>query len=304
MIYKRLAGEADPNEWDFTADHGPLPNPVGHTFPIVTHDRVGRWRLVGTGFYISSHGIFLTAKHVVEEALTQGRQTRPLVILHLRSRTGLWGPQELLLRPITQCWVGDTADIALGMAMKATNLRGEVLSHWKWQLSWRIPSVGAKIGTYAFPNYTETSEGERQCLSFTPNAYFGAVQEVAESRDRVLIPFPYMQVDFRIHGAASGGPVFGNEGHVVAVNCSELAPHGPAFVTQIRCLQDAFLDNVLAENGAPAARITFTQLVEGGEISVVDFEPKNLTGQHGSLLRLDDVLPSAAAPIVEIGTFG
>jgi hypothetical protein len=79
-----LGGEADPNSWHFQrADQeGPLPNPVGHTFPILTHDPLGAWELVGTGFYISGDGLFLTARHNVEHVLRAERQIAPLVIIH------------------------------------------------------------------------------------------------------------------------------------------------------------------------------------------------------------------------------
>ena len=49
--------------------HGPLPNPVGHTFPLLSHNDQGLWRLIGTGFYISGDGLFVTAAHVVEDVL-------------------------------------------------------------------------------------------------------------------------------------------------------------------------------------------------------------------------------------------
>jgi hypothetical protein len=82
-----LGGEADQNSWHFQNinQEGPLPNPVGHTFPIVTHDDQGIWSLVGTGFYVSSDGLFVTARHNVEPVLGDGRQIAPLLIIHLHS---------------------------------------------------------------------------------------------------------------------------------------------------------------------------------------------------------------------------
>jgi hypothetical protein len=79
-----LGGEADPNLWDFESagQEGPLPNPVGHTFPLLTHDPSGSWSLLGTGAYISSDRLFITARHVVSPILRDGRQIAPLVILH------------------------------------------------------------------------------------------------------------------------------------------------------------------------------------------------------------------------------
>ena len=97
-----LGGEADPSTWHFqdVNEAGPLPNPVGHTFPLITHDKNGCWRIVGTGFYVTDNGLFVTARHVVEEVCLEGRQIAPLLIVHQRSETGLFGPTEYLLRPI------------------------------------------------------------------------------------------------------------------------------------------------------------------------------------------------------------
>jgi hypothetical protein len=99
-----LAADADPNSWYFKNpdQDGPLPNPVGHTFPLLTHDPNGRWELIGTGFYASSDGLFITARHNIRHVLHGGRQVSPLVILHLRSATGLFGPSEVLYRPVVQ----------------------------------------------------------------------------------------------------------------------------------------------------------------------------------------------------------
>jgi hypothetical protein len=217
-----LGGEADPNSWHFKPTHeeGPLPNPVGHTFPLLTHDLQGRWSLLGTGFYISSDGLFITARHVIEEALRDGRQISPLVILHLRSDTGLFGPADVLYRPIMQCWLSDQADLALGVAATATNREtGEILSHWCWPLSSTPPTTGARVATYAFPRHYMCKDG--RTFLFHPELYPGTVLSSGDYRDRVMIPFPYLEVDCRIHGAASGGPICTSGGNVVGVNCTE-----------------------------------------------------------------------------------
>ena len=172
-----LGGEADQNSWHFQHinQEGPLPNPVGHTFPIVTHDHLGEWSLVGTGFYISSDGLFVTGRHVVEHVLDDGRQIAPLMIIHLRSDSGLFGPSEVHFRPIMQCWLGSwlgrQADVALGVAATATNNRtGELLRHRSWPLSWSTPVVGARVGTYAFPRHQMSPNA--QSVVFHPEVQF------------------------------------------------------------------------------------------------------------------------------------
>jgi hypothetical protein len=154
-----------------------------------------------------------------EDVLQDDRQVLPLVIMHLRSESGLFGPSEFQLRPIRQCWLGDSADVALGVAATATNrATGEVMKNWTWTLSWSVPHNGAPAATYAFPNHVVADDGRR--IRFSPHAYGGQVRGSGNLRDKVMMPCPYLHVDFRIHGAASGGPIVSSS-HVVGINCVE-----------------------------------------------------------------------------------
>ena len=296
----RLGGEADPNAWYFSrlGGDGPLPNPTGHTFPLLTHGDDGRWQLIGTGFYINDQGFFVTARHVIDEVLRAGQQIRPLLILHFASETGLFGPSEFQMRPIRQCWLADTSDVALGVAARATNrTTGQILMNWTWTLSWRVPPDGSIAATYAFPNHIVVDDGRR--IRFSPNSYVGRIQGSGEFRDRAMMPFPYLQVDFRIHGAASGGPILVGS-HVVGINCTEWPqnidhPPGPGFGAQSCCIADAFLDDVVLPGETVQRRVTFDELVRSGCINVDGYAPKNNDeARSGSLVRLD--MPATAAP--------
>ena len=300
----RLGGEVDPNAWHFSrlGEDGPLPNPTGHTFPLLTHDSDGRWRVVGTGFYINDGGFFVTARHVIEDVLQDGEQISPLVVIHLRSESGLFGPSEFLLRPIRQCWLGDPEDIALGVMAPTTNkTTGEGLKNWTWTLTWAEPTIGASAATYAFPNHLVVEEGHR--IRFAPHAYAGRIQAVGELRDSIRMPFPFLQVDFRIHGAASGGPILSG-GHVVGVNCSEYEnidhPPGPGFGAQSKCLADSFLDDIVLPSENSPRRVTFDELVRAGCINVQSYIVRNHNASaRGRLIQLN--LPvTAAAPAIEI----
>jgi hypothetical protein len=287
-------------------EDGPLPNPSGHTFPILTHDQAGRWRVIGTGFYINDGGFFATARHVVEDVLHDGVQISPLVILHLASESGLFGPTEFQLRPIRQCWLGDPADVALGVAAPARHRStGQELKNWTWTLSSIPPTINTVISTYAFPNHLVVEDGRR--IKFAPNAYSGRVQAMGEFRDSVRMPFPYLQMDLRIHGAASGGPLMSG-GHVVGINCSEYTnidhPPGPAFGTQSCCLGDAFLDDIVLPTEQLPRRVTFDELVHAGCINVIGYSPSsNSNLLRGSLVSLVDVLPTASPPAIEIAVY-
>jgi hypothetical protein len=301
----RLGGETDPNAWHFSrlGEVGPLPNPVGHTFPLLTHDSEGRWSLIGTGFYVNDSGFFVTARHVVDDVLKDGRQIYPIVILHLHSKSGLFGAQECHFRPIGQCWLSESADVAFGAAATATNkVTGEILKNWTWTLSFGIPSNNSLAHTYAFPNHVVVENGRR--IKFAPHAYSGRVHSTGNFRDRVMVPYPYIEVDFRIHGAASGGPILSG-GYAVGINCTEWPenldhPPGPGFGAQSRCLMDAFLDNVVLPSETSPRRVTFSELVHSRSLNVENYLPSNESvSPRGSLVDL--TMPvSVPYPRIEI----
>ncbi|TKS61722.1 MAG: serine protease [Nitrospira sp.] len=299
-LLHNLGGEANPSAWHFAGSQGPLPNPVGHTFPLLTHDSTGAWRLIGTGFYISRDGLFVTARHVIDDVLDGDRQILPLVIMHLRSESGLFGPQEYLLRPVMQCWLGDNADVALGVAAHTINNRtGTALVHWSWSLSWVSPPVGSLAATYAFPNHSIEQTASGQLFRFRPDLYRGAILDVGDFRDGILVPYPYMHVGFHIHGAASGGPV-SSERMVVGVNCRFMDPHGPGVIAQIRCLQDSFIDNAFLLGETLERRVTFSELVAAGAVAVDGYFQNSVPTQNGRLVRLDNVPITTAGPMLEV----
>jgi hypothetical protein len=119
----------------------------------------------------------------------------------------------------------------------------------------------------------------------------------------VRIPFPYLQVDFRIHGAASGGPIL-SDSYVVGINCSEYVnidhPPGPGFGTQSRCLADAFLDHVVLPTENVPRRVTFDELVRAGCINVDNYVSRNPNEPlRGTLIQFD-VPTTAPPPAIEI----
>jgi hypothetical protein len=197
-----------------------------------------------------------------------------------------------------QCWISDTADIALGVAAHATNNEtGESLLHWSWPLSWKPLMVGQSASTYAFPNHSIKESSGGQTFCFRPDLYRGSVIEIGEFRDRVLVPYPYMYVDFRIHGAASGGPVVSGEA-VVGINCRYMEPDGPGVIGQICNLHEAFLDDVILWGESTSRRVSFPELVKAGAIKVSGYEGNLASRQKGELVRLDEILPSAQAPAI------
>jgi hypothetical protein len=308
---KSLGGEMAPGSWDFMAPHGPLPNPIGHVFPIMSHDSSGVWRLIGTGFHIGPRGLFVTAKHVIEDVFEHGKfapgkQVAAIAILQMYAQPGLFGPDGYAMRPITHSWLGDQADIALGTAaqMVKTETGEQMPDPRVLRLSWNMPQVGDDVQTFAFPNATFSPTADTQTFNCRPNAYGGKVEEIGDFRDKVKMPFPFIQANFVMHGGASGGPVFGPDGGVVGVNSTYFPPHGPGFITQIRCLQDSFVERVKTPDGTSVSHVTFAELVAAGLIDSVDFNGNALPHQSGTFIRLDEIEITAPAPALHIELHG
>lgn len=297
---------------------GPLPNPTGHIFPILTHDDSEQWELVGTGFYVSSNGLFVTARHVIDYVFKGPRQTQPLVILHMYSESGLFGPQHSLLRPISQCWLGERndpdpiydppdflprpecVDLAFGVAGNMIHKpSGCPLANIAIALSWNEPAVGSTAATYAFPNREVSRTDSEQIFSFRPDAYSGQIDEISDRRGR-SIPHPHYVVDFRIHGGASGGPVFCSSGQVVGVNSREMAGTGPGYVTPVRLLEGAFIENAsLSAEGAPGL-VTFAEVVNAGAIRIDGYIASDPpTAKWGRVVHLTRI-PTAKPPNVTV----
>jgi hypothetical protein len=304
-----LGGEMAPGSWDFVAPHGPLPNPVGHVCPIMSHDCAGDWRMIGTGFHIGPRGLFVTAKHVIEDVfencrIVAGKQLAPLAVLQMYSDSGLFGPDGYAMRPITHVWVGNQADIALGIAaqMVKKNTGEQMPDPRILRLSWNVPKVGDDVQTFAFPNAKFVAGATTQTFNCRPDAYGGKVEQVGDFRDRVKMPFPYIQANFVMHGAASGGPVFGDDGGVVGVNSTYVPPDGPSFIAQIRCLQDAFVERVMLSGAAP--HVTFAELVTAHLIDSPNFIASAIPHQLGMFIALDDVAITAPPPALHIELYG
>jgi hypothetical protein len=244
-------------------------DPSSAIFPILKNFPDELARVVGTGFYIGRNGLFVTARHVLEECLdAENKPAIPLTIIHR-----IPAKQRVVFRPIIRSFMHKGADIAVGMGgpMRHDDT-GEDLWANSAVLSSRPVCEGAAITTFAYPNATtELCEGDHQKVHLYPLFYQGKVVECfPDGRDRVMMPGPCFQTSMHLHEGASGGPVFENDtGRVCGINSTSFSEAtNVSFVSMIRGLLDIDIDiaGVVLDPDQGEQTVKLCCLVELGHI--------------------------------------
>lgn len=220
--------------------------------------------LLGTGFFISTTGLFVTARHVLMDTFdAQGRQRYAIGMVQFLSEN------IYLPRPVLRCAPHPIADVAVGVAapMKR-NKDGEPLTNPIFTLTLVPPGGEARIMTFAYPKHTNVIDGDVQVINFCPTYYDGEIKEYfPKGRDRVLLPAPCYRTSILIHGGASGGPVFSRSGCVFGVNSTGVDGTDISFVSRINEIFDLTVDDAVIGEGPPRS-IPVIEIARAGGILV------------------------------------
>ena len=189
-------------------------------------------RAVGTCFAISSQGLVLTARHVIEDALkvdAGGEMADPdmgIGALYVAET----GDDNMLggLLPARKLYFTNDFDIALmHLNLPIDRETGERLHMPALQLGTRIPRVGEQcvgIGYHAM-DWQRATGIHTHHVEQKYAATQGHVREVhLVRRDDFRMKFPCFQTDCKFAGGMSGGPVMEfRTGTAVGVICSSFA---------------------------------------------------------------------------------
>ncbi|MFT4506514.1 S1 family peptidase [Caballeronia sp. 15711] len=260
-------GSAPKEFFQVRGKDGTTVDPSSVIFPILRNPPNELVRVVGTGFYIGHHGLFVTARHVLEECLdAENNPTIALTIVHR-----IPAKQRVVFRPIIRAFMHNRADIAIGMGgpMRHDDT-GEDLWANSVVLSSRPVNAGDSVTTYAYPNSTTAlGEGGRQNVHLYPLFYRGNVVECFPGgRDRVMMPGPCFQTSMHLHGGASGGPVFEPDtGRVCGINSTSFSDATDvSFVSMIGGLLDIDVDGVVLNTGEKEQSVALSRLAALGLI--------------------------------------
>jgi hypothetical protein len=230
-------------------------------FPIIKQDEGGQLRLLGTGFLISTNGLFVTAKHVLMDVLdVSGKQRYPIGMLQFLPGN------RFVQRPILRCSTNSKSDVAIGVAAPMKTRDGSSLQNKILQLTTIPAPVGARIVTYAFPKHAIEARDGLSVINVVPAWYDGIVEEYYPAgRDRVVLPARCYRTSMAIHGGASGGPVFTRSGWVFGVNSTGFDGTDVSYVSSVADVLGLPVDDVSLDD-QEARRVMISELSAKGHV--------------------------------------
>jgi len=214
-----LGGEANQKNFKVYNDNGHRAAANEAIFPIIKQDiNTNKFSLVGTGFFISQTGLLLTAKHVLEDVILNGKSQGPIGIIHILPNN------HYFIRTIMKGFWFEHSDIAAAQLDQPVHKQSKkLLCNKILKLSISKLNVNDYVFTFAYPASEILKVGNSQKFIIKPDIYEGKlIKEHPFGRDKVMLPNPCWQTDIFIHKGASGGPVFNKRGSVIGINSTSL----------------------------------------------------------------------------------
>lgn len=260
-----LRGEADQSLFTVKTNKGDDVDPKEAIFPILKHEKNGAVRFIGTGFFVTRLGFFISARHVFEDVLdSRGNVNGSLSIIQFSENYKFYS------RPLIGFVSHGLADVAVGVcAPMKHKVTGEPLFNKVLTLSMSIPRIGENVWTFAYPGTTVKQNKEAE-VKYNAKFYAGHVQEYhPNGRDRVILPFPCFRTSIVLHGGASGGPVFGESKKVIGINSTGF--DGDADISYISLIQDTLdlsIRDIVMPGETEPSNVSLRDLIAINHVSI------------------------------------
>ncbi len=260
-LLPELAGEASPGAYGARTGDGKIVNPEYAIFPIVKYPQE-KMHLIGTGFFISTTGLFVTVKHVLMDPFDpDGKQKYPISIIQMLPGNIFYA------RPILRCTSHAVADVAVGVAAPMEHrVHKQPLINPVVTLDMGSPVIGTRVVTYAYPKHSNIIEADFQRVDFKPTWYDGYLNEyLPHGRDNVLLPGFCFRTSIHIHSGASGGPVYGPSGRVFGVNSTGIDGTDISYASSVADIRLLLIHDV-SIGGLPPRPVRISELIDAGHI--------------------------------------
>lgn len=257
--------------------------------PIFKLSLDGEAKLIGTGFFVTSSGVIVTAKHVITDNIgPDGDDIGGIAAIHFFDN-------HPIVRPLAFSTLHPYYDLALCETWQIERPSGERLANLALTLTLEAPTLGTPVSTHAYHDIASAVEGEKYptsaicarmefcgvfaldpekeiSFSFNSRVSVGYVtSHFTNGRDAVMIPFPCFETDIPIYAGMSGGPVFDNKGRVFAVNCTRIEGTDIAYHTPLEGVLDLYVRNTTFADSEKIPRDRTIR--ELATLSAVSFDP-------------------------------
>lgn len=191
-------------------DKNPIP-PQSGIFPLLREIEPGTLVVSGTGFYVTRYGLFLSAYHVLAEALENGQAIYALHVVD--------GVAQAHMRRAIRFSSLQQSDMALGeLDNFVEKYPDDSLMNRRATLTTIRPAAGNYAATFAYPENARLDFRSGAPPSIRGDYFDGAILRLVGVDERPFLRRPHFETSIRIRGGASGGPVFDDLGRVFGVN--------------------------------------------------------------------------------------
>lgn len=233
-------------------------------FPLCAQGKGKRWRFIGTAFFINHFGVFVTAKHVIEEYFagrcSPGDDALCAVIM-TRDNTGL-------VLPVLHTSRHPIADVAVGrLGLVQHTATGKIEPTLSFPLTLVPGKVGAPAITFAYPQTEVDAQSSPQHFRIAPWFFHGKItQHHPLGRDRIMLPGNVYETSIAIKGGASGGPVYDENGNIFGINSTGIDGTDVSYVSSVGDVLDLVVGGLNLPDGTRRDTMTIRELIALGAI--------------------------------------
>jgi hypothetical protein len=178
--------------------------------------RIGerRFKIVGTGFYLTRYGLLASAGHVLESMVSpKSGLIEDAFVLQEH------GSDSILYRRLVSASVSTSSDVGL-VQLETETAKGKVAPNPRVPLSWRRPEDGEQVVAYAYPqNYEIVFEPGLPSPVIKCDYIEGQFLSELSVNERPNLRYPHYETSLHVPDGASGAPVFDKHGHVIGICC-------------------------------------------------------------------------------------